>query len=152
LFVSWRLADLERDATRTQMVATGRAISGAVDLKLQNALAALSALATSPALSPATLDDFYLQCITTAAEHNAWIILVDPSGSELINTQQGPGIPGRRLQNLGIAERALATSTPQISGVFIARSQNSWQVSNYLPVFRESGNYVLIMSFKAGEI
>ena len=152
VFVSWRLADLERGATRTQMVATSRAISGAVDLKLQNALAALSALATSPALSRATVDDFYRQCVTTAAEHNAWILLVDPAGNELINTQQGPGNPGRRLQNLAVAQRALATATPQVSGVFVARDQNSWQVSTYLPVFRETGNFVLIMSFKADEI
>jgi len=45
LFATWRLIDSEHDADRVQLLGTARALSAGIDLKLQKALAALSALA-----------------------------------------------------------------------------------------------------------
>jgi PAS domain S-box-containing protein len=152
LLVSWRLAEAERDVTRVQLLNTTRALSGAIDLKLQKAQAALSALATSPSLAPEVSPAFYRQCADVAAEHNAWILAVDPAGNELVNTQAGPGRPDRRLSRPAILERTLKSGVFQVSDVFEI-ANNGPQISTYLPIFRQDGPpLVLIMSFKVEEI
>ena len=150
LFATWRLAAAEKDASRVQLIGTARALSAAIDLKLENAFAALSALATSPALTPETLTDFYHQSATVAAAHNARVLVVDADGRELMNTGDKPGPTGRTLQVRTYFERSLATSTPQVSDVMTIRHRP--QVSAYVPVIRDGHRWVLMMSFVVGEL
>ena len=152
LLATWRLAEAQRDTDSVQLKSTAEALSDAVDLKLQNAFTALSALATSPALSRATLAEFYRQCAAVAAEHNAWILLIDADGTELLNTQDSLDMPPRRLVLRDVLERALQTRTFQVSDLRNLNARNGPQVSTYLPIFRDGERFALMMSFKVDEI
>jgi signal transduction histidine kinase len=153
LLATWRLAEAEREADSIQLRGTAEALSGAIDLKLQNAATALSALATSPALSRATLAEFYRQCAAVAAEHNAWILLTDADGNELLNTQDSLDVPRRRLVRRDILERALQMRSFQVSDLLNMNPRNGPQVSTYLPVFRADGErFALMMSFRVEEL
>jgi PAS domain S-box-containing protein len=150
LFVTWRLADAERGARREQMLGTAHALSAAIDLKLQNAFAVLSALATSPALSPDTLAEFYRQCATVAAEHNARILLVDADGHELLNTGEKPGPTGRRLLVRDRFDHSVQTGSPGVSDLIAIN--HGPQITTYFPVLRDGRRAVLMMSFAVGEL
>jgi PAS domain S-box-containing protein len=152
LIATWRLAEAERDTDRVQLRGTAEALSAAVDLKLQNAATALSALATSPALSRATLAEFYRQCTAIAAEHNAWILLTDAEGNELLNTQVGLAGPPRRLTQRDVLERALQTRSFQVTDLRNLNTRNGPQVSTYLPIERDGERFALMMSFRVEEI
>ncbi len=153
LLATWRLAEAERDTDRVQLQGTAEALSAAVDLKLQNAATALSALATSPALSRATLAEFYRQCQAIAAEHNAWILLSDTEGQELLNTLDPLEGPQRRLGYREVLNRAFATGTFQVSDLRTTDVRNAPQVTTYLPVVSQDGERLAIMmSFKVAEI
>ncbi len=153
LLATWRLAEAERGTDSAQLKSTAEALSSAIDLKLQNAATALSALATSPALSRATLAEFYRQCQAVAAEHKAWILLSDAEGQELLNTLDPLEGPQRRLAYREVLQRALATGSFQVSDLRTTDVRNAPQVTTYLPVVSHDGERLaLMLSFKVDEI
>jgi signal transduction histidine kinase len=153
LFATWRLADSERQAERTQIVQTAQALSAAIDMRLEKALAALQALATSPALAPDSMADFYAQCAAVAQQHHAWIILADNAGRVLLNTAQPFGSAQPPLTRPARAEQTIRQGRYQISGVFQGLTERRPQAAVYMPVFPPNGGpFVLIMSLTVDEV
>ena len=147
------LADSERERDKTQAMSTARALSAAVDLKLETGAAALATLSTFQALPVADLKPFYDRCAETARQNNAWIVLADTSGEPIFNTRAPLGTPLPRLNMASLVEQAARTRTVEVSGIAKGSLTGQLQVSVLFPIVRQGQvTHVLVMSFQPDEI
>jgi len=96
-----RLARLERATSEQGMRETARALSLAIDRELASARSALFFLVVSPHLRSGDLEAFHRQAIDALTLRGTSIVLSDPSGRELLNTQRPAGArrpPGDEVQ------------------------------------------------------
>jgi PAS domain S-box-containing protein len=154
LFATWRLLDSQHEADQVQLMGTARALSAAVDLKLQKAFAALSALGTSPALERGDVTEFFAQSASVAAEHKAWILLFDANGHEIFNTRfplsRGAGDVA---EFRALALQVLQTGERRVSDISSRLRVKSFAVTTGLPVQTAGGvRYVLAMRFGVEEL
>ena len=91
----------------------------ALDREFATTTAALSALSTSPLLTPTTLMSFHAQASQALTNINAdSIVLVDHSGQLLVNTRRAFGTPLPKLDEAPLLQRMLATGKPGVSDLF----------------------------------
>src|SRR5262245_34738475 len=81
------LLDAEREAARRGVRETARIISLAVDQELASAEAALRVLAGSAYLAGGDIPRFYEQAVKARTTNDAWILLFDRSGQQIVNTR-----------------------------------------------------------------
>ena len=82
---------VQKQAAETQLVATARALSLAVDGRVLAGQALLSALATSDSLRRSDMKAFDARARKLASGPDTWFVLYEPSGRQLINTALPPG-------------------------------------------------------------
>jgi PAS domain S-box-containing protein len=151
-FAVMHYANAQREANNRQILNTARALSAAMDVEFKGAEAALSALATSPALRDGNLREFYGQAARVAVDHEAWVVLVEPTGRVILNTRRSTEGAPRYLKSLDVAGLT-ATRTTQISNVFYGADPDHPQVSIYVPVIEPDGvPYALLMSYDLREL
>ena len=152
-FAVLRYASAQRAADDRQVLNTARALSSAMDVELKTAESALAALATSPALRDSDFAEFYAQAQQVAIRHQAWVVLVEPSGRVLFNTRRPMEGPPRYLKSSDLAGLAAATRTTQISNVFYGAREDGPQVSIFFPVIAHGEvTHVLMMSYDLEEL
>jgi hypothetical protein len=89
--VIWHLSKAAGEAQRASLLYTAQSVAAAVDAKLDR----YSALARSLSRSPALLDDnlavFEAEARRAFDTPDAWILVADLEGQQLINTGRPPG-------------------------------------------------------------
>jgi signal transduction histidine kinase/ActR/RegA family two-component response regulator len=165
-FVVRRDVEAQRDTLLFGMQNTVRALSLAVDREVQTSLAILETLAASTSLTTGDLKGFHELCIRAiAGRKDAWIILFDRSGQQLVNSsrpfgsplpnpfrQSGPPATDPRYPNLPLGgaapvRKALETAQPVVSDLFVALDSQRPTIGVGLPIVRDGVPvYVLEMS------
>ena len=114
----------QRDLELDRLVDTARALSLAVDRDFETGLASLKTLATSEHLQAGDLRTFYDESKRVLAVHegpNA-IILVDPSGRQVINTRRPFGEALPQYGDPGFIEQLVKSRRPAVSKLFMGAS------------------------------
>ena len=159
----------QRNILAKGMFDTARALSLAIDGEVRASRSILDTLAASAHLDTGDLKAFYDLCATVmAGRRDAYIVLFDPSGQQLMNTSRPFGSPlpnpvlgvrppgaDPRYPDLPVGgavavQRALETRRPVISDLFISLVTKQPRISLDLPVVRgDRVRYVLELSFDA---
>ena len=147
---------------------TVRALSLAVDREIYSAQAVLETLAGSQAIDEGNLQRFYrLAEAAVAKRQNAWVVLLDLTGHQLINTDRPFGAtlpntfregqpqgkhsvyPDLPLSGAAQLKRVVATGQPAVSDVFISLIRRKPAVLVAIPVLRSGDvHYVLDLVFE----
>lgn len=85
--LTWMAQGHERAALTRDLQGTSRAMTGVIDREFDTREKMMRLLASSPALLAGDLDAFHRRASRVAANENEWIVLVDLTGQQLVNTR-----------------------------------------------------------------
>jgi PAS domain S-box-containing protein len=136
--VIWHLSKAASDAQRTSLHYTARSVAAAVDAKLGEYSALVRTLARSPALLDDGLGVFDAEARRTFDSPDAWILVSDLEGQQLINTRQqlGQPLPLRNPIGLTAQKRAFETNSTVVTPIRIGMSSRRWITTIEVPVFK----------------
>jgi hypothetical protein len=141
----------QREFLKRQMEEAAQTFAVALDLELQRSVAALEGLASSDDLDSGDLAHFYRQAGRLLQARPTWntIVLVEPSGRQLINLFRpfGSALPARG--DLTAHRQAVSTKRPAVLNIFTGAVTKQTVVSVEIPVLREGvPKYVLVGSIR----
>jgi PAS domain S-box-containing protein len=115
-YTGFRITDAQLDRVRTDLMNEARALSAEVDHELGGEIDRLQALAAAPSLRRGDFAAFGRQAeATTALRQSGNIVLIDRNMRQLVNTSAPPA----KMAVPEVAEKALATGSPQVTGLFM---------------------------------
>src|SRR5215472_10861590 len=125
---------------------TVEGLLGDIDRQIIATEAELQVLSVSPSLQSEDLYPFYQQMYAALPLQGTAIVLLDPKGQQLLNTNRPFGTPLPRATNTEMSERVVATGKPQVSDLIMGTVLARPIVAVGVPVFRD-GNvaFVLVM-------
>lgn len=130
----------ERDAVIRDLRNTSQAVATLIDQELKSRELFLRTLATADALTRDDLAAFYERAAKVASGNARWIVVLDPSGQQLVNTRLPFGTPLPRVELPAAATAAWSADRAFISD---------------LTVGAVSPDYVLVVSvphLRAGKV
>ena len=137
-FLITRSYERERETLRSGTQVTARTLMQAVDGKIAGMESALWALATSPALTESNFAAFHIQAQQVQATQTAAnIVLVTPSGRQIVNTLRPFGTTLPENGSTGKLMRVFATGKPAISDLFVGPVAQRPVVGIQVPVIRD---------------
>ncbi|MDB5809777.1 MAG: integral rane sensor hybrid histidine kinase, partial [Betaproteobacteria bacterium] len=140
----------EEDSAQRSVRETSRAIAQAVDRELENAETLLRVLATSVHLAKGDLPNFYQQAVQASFHEDAWVLLFDRDGNQLINTRVPFGTPLARRTNPERVTEVMRTQRSSVSDLYQAALLRKPVVAVDVPVPLDGGQrYVLTQIFPA---
>lgn len=148
-----RYAETERAGYETQMLATARALSLAVDREVAAQQTIVLALSGSSYLSNRDWRGFYDRAMTTLGnDPDRRIVVFDPSGQQILNTLLpfGSELPRSDLRPI---RQVLETGAPYLSDLVAGAVAKRAALGVYVPVFQDGRvAYVLAMDFESERI
>src|SRR5215475_8585392 len=134
------LASATHDAQKTSLHYSARSIAVAVDARLNRYSDLARALAAEPELLNDDLSEFEVEAKRTFADiHDAWPLVADPDGQQLMSlgARSGQPLPKRDPVAIEGQQRSIAAGTAVVSDVFMRRGQSDWLVAIELPVLKD---------------
>lgn len=144
------LLDDERDTALSRVTESTRVTALIVDRELGRAEASLEALATSRDLANGNLEAFYRQAAAATGRSDAWTVLLDMQGRQLINTSVpfGAPLPGTANQQ-GLRE-ILDAHQRIVSDMLYGPVVRDHVIAVAIPVLLQTGKrYVIAQVFRA---
>ena len=138
--VIWDLVQRANEVQRTSLLYAARSIAAGVDAELGKYAALAEALSRSPTLLDDNLDAFEVEARRAFPPGgDAWVLVANLDGQQLINTRAQPGKPLPRRNPLGMEaqQRALATGSIVVSDVLRGNVAQDWVVNIEVPIFRD---------------
>src|SRR5262249_12673883 len=136
--VIWHLLEAASEAQRTSLIYTARSVAAAVDAKLGEYSALVRMLARSPALLDDGLGAFDAEARRAFDSPDAWILVSDIEGQQLVNTRQQPGQHLSVRNPIGFAaqKRAFETHATVITPIRVGMSSRRWITTIEVPIFK----------------
>ena len=138
----------ERRAALAGLRESVRATALLVDADVQRSLGALTALAQSSALKSRDLATFYYEATAAARPPDVWTLLLDESGTQLINTARpfGAALPSPLAREQ--VARVLASGQPLVTDVIPGSGTGELLTTIYLPAATVGGRrHVVAQAF-----
>ena len=139
--VVWGLVKRANEVQGTSLLYAARSIAAGIDAGLGKYIALGKALSRSPALLVDNLDAFEAEARRAfPAGAEAWVLVSDVDGQQLMNTFVQPGQPLPRRSPLAIAAQrhAFLTGSIVISDLFRSPFTQHWLVTIEVPIFKGS--------------
>lgn len=151
----WYVYQEEQASQETGLKEAARTFSQLVDNELRSRQKILSTIASAPPLVAGDIPAFYEFAKKTAPTPDTAIILVDPTGRQILNTRRplGSDLPTKR--NAGIAElmHRDAGASPLVSDLFYAPVGKGFDFIVQIPIFdKDEIRYFLVMGVDAAAI
>jgi hypothetical protein len=140
--VIWDLVQRANEVQRLSLLYAARSIAAGVDAEFDRYIALAEALSRPPALLDDNLDAFDAEARRTfLAGVDAWVLVSDLDGQQLVNTIAQPGQVLPRRNPIAIAEmdRAFSTRSPVESGYYRFRLSGKIKLSRRV-VAEEDGS------------
>jgi hypothetical protein len=138
----FRIADAQLDQVRKDLMNQAGTLSAEVDHEISGEIDRLQALAAAPSLRRGDFAAFRRQAeATRALRQSGNIALIDLNMRQLINTSASPA----KTAVPELAERALATGKPQVTGLFMDPEDRQLTFAIIVPVKIDGENrYALV--------
>ncbi|MFN9473943.1 ATP-binding protein [Acidovorax sp.] len=151
----WYVYHEEQASQETGLKEAARTFSQLVDSELRSRQKILATIANAPPLAAGDLSLFYEFAKKTAPTPDTAIILVDPTGRQILNTRRplGSDLPTKR--NAGIAElmHRDAGASPLVSDLFYAPVGMRFDFIVQVPIFDKGEiRYFLVMGVDVAAI
>ena len=115
-YTGFRITDAQLDQVRKDLMNEARTLSAEVDHEISGEIARLQALAAAPSLRRGDFAAFRRQAEAIATlRRSGNIVLIDRNMQQLVNTSAPPA----KTAVTELAESALATGKPQVTGLFM---------------------------------
>ncbi len=149
VYMGLRVTDAELRDVQNGLKSEARTLSATIDREIVGEIDRLQALAASASLRQSDFAEFQRQAEAALAwRQSGSIVLIDRNMQELANTWVPFGTPlGKAAVAESLVKRSLATSRPQISGLFIGAATKRLMVNITVPVQIDGENrYALARS------
>lgn len=140
------LRDSEQVALHARVFTATRSLANTVQGDVGRAEAALKVLASSPSLAAARYDDFRVQALSARVAPENWIVLMDSSGRQLVNTRLEPGAPFPDQGAPSNFQELLSAEGVTVSGLVIGPVTKRPQIRLDVPVRLADGRRLLLTS------
>lgn len=151
IVATWLAVAGQRAAAEGLLTDTAQALTLAIDQDLAALIAALQALAASPAFdpgrpSPPEMQTLYDHARRVAAEIGAPISISGPDGTRLLNSAYPFGQSLPRIADLDLFARVLATRVPAIGNLRAGSMTHRLNAHVAVPVIARDGSVAMIVS------
>jgi two-component sensor histidine kinase len=119
--------------------ATAGSIAETVDRQIAGMMTTLRVLATSPGVHGGDRAGFYERVSRAFEGSGAYLVLVDSSFGQIMNTRAPLGTPLAEITDKAVAEKAMESGEPAVTGVFFGRTAKRWVFNVMLPLEEEEG-------------
>jgi PAS domain S-box-containing protein len=142
-YTGFRITDAQLDQVRKDLTNEARTLSAEVDHEISVEIERLQALAAAPALRRGDFAAFRRQAQAIAAlRQRGNIVLIDSNMRQLVNTSAPPA----KTAVPELAERALATGKPQVTGLFMEPEDRQLTFAIIVPVKIDGENRYALVS------
>ncbi len=147
-YAGFRIADAQLRDDLEDLTTEARTLSANVDREIIGEIERLQALAASPSLRQADFAEFQRQAeASLALRQSGNIMLIDRNMQQIVNTWVPFGTHLEKAAVPELAQRALATGKPQITGLFMGPVVKQLLIGIIVPVQIEGeSRYALIRS------
>jgi two-component sensor histidine kinase len=156
VFLVMELERRDREILAANTAEQAQMVARSVDRALQDMTTTLRVLATSPELEQGNLKAFHNRTQSSLRSNSLYVLAVDASGQQLLNTRVPFGSPLRRVSNPSSLEAALESRVTQVSDVFFGATGNQFVFNVTMPlteaVVERSGAAALIMTQNAADL
>jgi len=138
--VIWDLVSRANELQRTGLMVAARSIAAGVDSELGTYVALAEALSRSPALLDDNLDAFEAEARRAFPPGgDAWVLVADRDGQQLLNTFLGHGkpLPRRSPQSIEAQHRAFSTRSIEITDLVRGPVTQLWFSTIQVPIFKD---------------
>ena len=143
-----KIRDGEREAAMRGLTETVRATALIVDREVQGSLSGLKALGNSENLDMRDFKAFYRQAAALNQMPNVWTLLLDRTGTQVVNTAVPYGTPPPAPIAGGRAAQVIATQQPLITDLLLEPVTEKLLTSIYVPAVAAGGNaFVVAQAF-----
>lgn len=146
----------EEQATQeTSFREAARSFAHLIDSDLRSRQSTLFTLANSPSLASGDLGTFYEFAKKTAPTPDTTVILIEPSGKQLLNTRAplGTDLPSRRNAIVSEQMKRQGDATPLVSDVFLSSIGKRFDFLVQIPMLEQGDlKYFLAMGVNASAI
>lgn len=129
-----QLEDNQRTTLRRETAQDALTLSRAIDRQLQDMATTLRLLSTSPELENNDFASFHQRTETALRGDTVYVIAVDRSGQQLLNTRRDFGMPLRKIANMPALESALKSGRIEASDVFKGATSGEWVYNVTMPL------------------
>ena len=156
-FVALLLAQLqvnERSALESRTEREAQSLAIGINRTLQEMSTTLKLLATSPELDQGDLEAFHNRAQAALRTGSLYVILVDESGEQLLNTRVPYGSDLGKTSNPAALRSALDSGGVEVSDVFLGMTSGRWVFNVTLPLPEELSDQgaALILTRNADEL
>ncbi|WP_454853901.1 sensor histidine kinase [Rhizobium binxianense] len=128
-----QLEDNQRSTLKRETVQDAVALSRTIDRQLQDMATTLRLLSTSPELESGNYAAFHQRTETALRGNSLYVIAVDRSGQQLLNTRQDFGTPLGKAANIVDFEAAMHSGRIEASDIFKGTASGEWIYNVTLP-------------------
>ena len=139
-----KVREAERDASLRGLRETVRATALLVDSEVQRSIGALTALGTSENVRNGDLAAFYAQAKAIDLPPDVWTLLLDDTGTQLVNTAFPFGTPPPPAAARERVAQVLATERPLVTDVFVGPASRKVLTTLYVPVPANGGRRLVV--------
>jgi len=136
--------DAQGEVVRALTLATSQAVAQAIDRQVESMTTTLKVLATNPALANGDYAGVHARAVEALAGTGSYLVVLDPSFQQLLNTRQPFGTPLPKTANPRAAAEALATDAPVVSNVFVGANSRDWVFNVLLRYQLRDGSYLAL--------
>lgn len=133
-----QLEDNQRSTLKRETVQDAVALSRTIDRQLQDMATTLRLLSNSPELESGNYAAFHQRTETALRGNSLYVIAVDSSGQQLLNTRRDFGTPLGKVANIVDFEAAMHSGRIEASDIFKGTTSGEWVYNVTLPRDNES--------------
>lgn len=129
-----QLEDNQRTTLRRETAQDALTLSRSIDRQLQDMATTLRLLSTSPELENNDFASFHERTETALRGDTLYVIAVDRSGQQLLNTRRDFGTPLSKTANIPAMESAIKSGRIEASDVFKGATSGEWVYNVTMPL------------------
>jgi two-component sensor histidine kinase len=145
--------EAQQEIVQTLILATTEAIGQAVDQQTEGMITTLKGFSSAPMTSDGDLRDLHTRGTYALAGTGAYLVVIDSSYRQLINTRFSFGTPLSPSTNTDTIQRALDSGQIVISDVAYGATAKAWVIPIFMPVTLPDGRReVLVITQDANNL
>lgn len=146
-FLIGRFSDLLRHQREGDIFEINRALAGSIDNEISGLRTTVQVLSGSPLLDTKDFASFHARATATLADTESYILLLDHTFQQLLNTRVPYGAPLGKTSALEAAKMATETKKPYVSGIFFGKVAKKHVFDIIYPVLRNGDvRYLLVLT------
>ena len=143
----------KRPAARQQLVRAAADLSADIDRELSGLITVLETLASSVSLARGDLAQFHERASSALGPRQAFVLLLDANGQQLLNTRVPYGTPLPRTSDPAIAEAVMNSRSLYVSNGFVGTVAGQQVVNIAVPIVRAGAvPNILVLAINASRL